>query len=83
MPFPTKGQVKTSQDIAHIYVILHDNHFSILSKGTDHHWEIFYHMIGKIPAVIVSAFAEIAKMVAVEDYMDVISWQVLTWPLMT
>ena len=30
-----KGKVKTCQDISHIYAMLHRNHFSILSKGTD------------------------------------------------
>ena len=30
-----KAKVELDRNIAHIYVILHRNHFSILSKGTD------------------------------------------------
>ncbi len=32
---PIKAKVELDRNLAHIYVILHCNHFSILSKGTD------------------------------------------------
>ncbi len=58
--------MELDRNIAHIYVILHLNHFSILSKGTDCEITTRDHSY-----LTISAFADNAEMVAVENYIDV------------
>ncbi len=53
-----KAKVELDRNIAHIYVILHRDHFTILSKGTN-------------CEIIISTFAENAEMVVEENYIDV------------